>query len=258
MGIIKLEASLASNGNKVFRLQTRIFHILHRRFLVKDIPIIINNYNRLEYLQQQVEWLMQSGHFNIHIIDNASTYPPLINFYKKTKLRVYVLDRNVGHEAFWRTHLFQRFGRYYHVLTDPDVLPDDNTPNDFLAYFYELLQQYPLMKKVGFGMRTDDLPDYYPKKQEVINWENKMYADEIEPAVYKSKIDTTFALYRPGAFLQCWDDTFRTGAPYLLRHMPWYENPTAMNEESIYYLDHAGISSSWYKSLRGEDKRYDS
>ena len=52
-----------------------------------------------------------------------------------------------------------------------------------------------------------------------------MLTDEIEPGLFKSKIDTTFALYRPGKSYQCWETTIRTGAPYLLRHLPWYEDP---------------------------------
>lgn len=255
---INIKATLTENVNKGFRIKTKFYHIIHKHHEVRRYPIIINNFNRLEYLQQQIEWLLKVGQKNLHIIDNASTYEPLLKYYKTVPAKVYMLDKNVGHEAFWRTHLYQRFGKYYHVYTDPDVLPDQNTPGDFMNYFYDLLQQYPQVRKVGFGLRIDDLPDYYPKKQEVIEWESKMFQDEIEPAVFKSKIDTTFALYRPGAFLQCWDETLRTGAPYQLRHMPWYENLGQLSEEAKYYLTYVSESSSWYKTIKGEDSRYKS
>ncbi len=254
---INIKATLSENVNKVFRVKTKFYHIIHKHHEVKRYPIIINNFNRLKYLQQQIEWLLKAGQTNLHIIDNASTYEPLLRYYKTVPATVYMLDRNVGHESFWRTHLHQRFGKYYHVYTDPDVLPDESTPTDFMYYFKSLLDKYPTIKKVGFGLRINDLPDYYPKKQEVINWESKMYEDEIEPGVYKSKIDTTFSLYRPGTFLQCWENTLRTGDPYTLRHMPWYEDQSKLNEETKFYMQEATSASSWYSSLKGATEIYE-
>jgi hypothetical protein len=253
---VKIKVTLSENVNKIFRVETKLYHIIHKHHEVKQYPIIINNYNRLEYLQRQVEWLLSVGQTNLHIIDNASDYKPLLDYYKKVKATVYMLDRNVGHESYWRTHLYQRFGKYFHVYTDPDVLPDENTPSDFMYYFKSLLDKYPIIKKVGFGLRINDLPNHYPKKQEVINWETALYNEPLEPNVFKSKIDTTFALYRPSAFLQCWEETLRTGTPYILSHMPWYENPAKMNEETLHYVNTINAASSWYKTLAGEDKRY--
>lgn len=109
------------------------------------------------------------------------------------------------------------------------------------------------MKKVGFGLKIDDLPAHYPKKQEVIAWEQQYFTNRVEPGIFHARIDTTFALYRPGAFLQCWDETLRTDEPYLLRHMPWYENPQSFTEETQYYLNHTSASSSWYTALNRED-----
>ena len=254
---INLKATLSENVNKMFRLNTKCYHIIHRHHDVKRFPIIINNFNRLEYLEQQVDWLLSAGQKNLHIIDNNSTYEPLLKFYKRVPANVYRLNKNVGHESFWRTHLHQRFGKYYHVYTDPDVLPDDNTPVDFMYYFKSLLDKYKEIQKVGFSLKITDLPDFYLKKQEVINWESKLNITKVENGVYKSKIDTTFALYRPGAFMQCWENTLRTEAPYLLRHMPWYEDLRNANAETINFIKTTSEASTWYKSTAGEDMRYD-
>jgi hypothetical protein len=252
-----LKGTLSEDVNKGFRIQTRLYHIFHKHTDAKKYPVIINNFNRLEYLEAQIDWLLRSGHTNLHIIDNASDYEPLLRFYKKVKATVYRLDRNVGHEAFWKTHLHQRFGRYYHVYTDPDLLPDADTPPDFMAYFKSLLDQHVDIQKVGFGLKIDDLPDYYPNKEKVISWESGLLKKERTPGVFEADIDTTFALYRPGAFMQSWGKALRTGAPYMLRHMPWYEHPEKSSEESLNYMKTAGNASSWYKTLTGEDKRYD-
>lgn len=43
--------------------------------------IIINNRNRLEYLEMLINSLEKKRYFNIFIIDNNSPYPPLLEFY---------------------------------------------------------------------------------------------------------------------------------------------------------------------------------
>ena len=49
----------------------------------KQIPIVINNFNRLGYLKRLIASLESRGYKNIHIIDNNSTYPPLLEYYEK-------------------------------------------------------------------------------------------------------------------------------------------------------------------------------
>jgi hypothetical protein len=246
----KIKATLSENVNKLFRLESKLKNVFVPKINVLKTPIIINNFNRLEWLAQQVDWLQGLGLKNIHIIDNASTYTPLLEYYKKVKANVYILDKNIGHEALWKTHLFQRFCNNYYVYTDPDVLPYAETKSDFMFYFYDVLQRYPEIKKVGFGLGYIDIPDYYIKKQEVQTWEKQFYINKVEDGLFKSKIDTTFALYRPGASYQCWEETLRSSEPYLLKHMPWYENSNDLPQESRYYLQAASEASSWYSMLK--------
>jgi len=125
-------------------------------------------------------------------------------------------------------------------------LPDEHTPDDFMYYFKEVLDKYSSIKKIGFGLKIDDLPDYYPQKNDVISWEKQFYTNEWSPGIFKSRIDTTFSLHMPGAAFQCWEETLRTGPPYLLRHMPWYENPDEISAETQFYQNTASSSSSWY------------
>ena len=60
-----------------------------------EIPIIINNFNRLSTLKELLTSLEQRGYNNIHILDNASTYPPLLAYYKTCPYEVIFL-RNVS------------------------------------------------------------------------------------------------------------------------------------------------------------------
>jgi hypothetical protein len=52
--------------------------------------------------------------------------------------------------------------------------------------------------------------------------------------VFYAAIDTTFAMYRPGANPRPLDAA-HTGAPYVARHAPWYSNPLALTEEDAFY-----------------------
>ena len=66
----------------------------------REIPVIINNYNRVDHLLKLIHWLEKSEMKNIFIIDNASTYPILLDYYKNTRYHVVKLSANLGYKAF--------------------------------------------------------------------------------------------------------------------------------------------------------------
>lgn len=218
-----------------------------------DIPIIINNRNRYSCLKKLISALESRGYKNIYIIDNASTYPPLLDYYENEyAYKLIRLGQNVGHLSLWRTGLIEQFRNNYFVYTDPDVIPIDECPTDFLVYFLNVLKKHPFVEKVGFSLQIDDLPDTFLKKKDVISWENQFWAKEIKDGdniLYKAQIDTTFALYRPwcieGGYLS--SPHLRTGFPYVAKHLPWYNDTLKLDEEEKYYLDHCETPSHWVK-----------
>jgi len=245
--IIKLEPGF-HNKNKLFRICAKLksFYPQHIKDY-KNIPVIINNFNRLECLKLQINWLESAGMTNIYIIDNASTYPPLLEYYKTSKYLVFQLTKNVGHLAFWDTHVQQWFKNQYYILTDPDIIPVEECPLDVVSYFLEILENRPSITKVGFGLKIDDIPDFYPRKQEVIEWEKEFWNEPLGNDLYKAKIDTTFALYKPNTRYQQWETTLRTGGNFIARHLPWYENPEKISEEELFFKKVTTAVSSWYK-----------
>ena len=212
-----------------------------------DIPIIINNKNRYTYLLKLVNYLEDRGYCNIYIIDNNSTYPPLLEYYRITKHKVFKLKRNYGYLALWKSLIFLNFIRSYYVYTDSDVLPIEDCPNDFLSYFLNILQNDISIKKIGFSLKYDDLPDSYNLKSKVIEWESKFYTKPISDFLFDSVIDTTFALYRPfsGGGAKLNNKSYRTGYPYQAYHLPWYENSNNLNEEQIYYYKNSNYKTFW-------------
>lgn len=246
--VYNIKPGFKGNINKVFRLKAKLRALFFTsKFRGKKTPIIINNYNRLDYLKQLLKWLETHNYTNIYIIDNASTYPPLLAFYKSCKYPIFKLTANVGHTALWDTHIHLWFTNQYYVYTDPDIIPVAECPSDPLDYFMEVLNTYPEITKVGFGLKIDDIPDFYPRKSEVIKWESKFWNDPIDKDLYKAVIDTTFALYRPNTRYQQWETTLRTGGRYVARHLPWYEDLAHLSEEEVYFKKVTTKVSSWYK-----------
>lgn len=217
-----------------------------REFSFYNVPIIINNYNRVTFLCKLISSLEIRGYKNIYIIDNASTYPPLLEYYKTCPYTVYRLNRNVGYKAIWETGIYEQFKNNYYVYTDSDMQIDDSCPNNFIEHFVNILQEYPTCQKVGFGIRIDDIPNSYINKMKVIDWESQFWRHEIRAGLYRASVDTTFALYRP----YCWGEAnshqkvFRTGFPYLIRHLPWYALEDSRAEEE-YYLSTLQTSTHW-------------
>lgn len=214
----------------------------------KNTPIVINNFNRIHTLLKLICGLQSRGYNNIYIIDNQSTYPPLLDYYKECPYPVYMLNKNVGHLAIWESGIYKQFTDSYFAYTDSDleILPD--CPDNFMEKFILLLKKYPKALKVGFSICTDDLPDCYSLKHQVQEWENQFWKNEIETNVFKAPIDTTFAVYKPyfkGEIIDFQHLYLRTGLPYSVRHLPWYIDSNNPTEEEKYYLNHLKTSTHW-------------
>ena len=214
--------------------------------MARQFPVFIIVRDRVTPLDQLVGWLESIGQSEIWLIDNASTYPPLLRYLEASPHHVVRLEHNLGHRSPWLSGTVQRNarGRHY-IVTDADVVPDVACPFDALKRFHRLLRRYRDIDKVGFGLRIDDLPDHYPHREQVREWEQRFWREEVEPAVYRAEIDTTFAMYRePGTPDN--QRALRTGPPYVARHTPWYLAPDDLSAEDLYYRRHADPTiSNW-------------
>ena len=222
----------------------------------QDIPIIINNFNRLDTLLRLTASLEQRGYRNIHILDNVSTYPPLLEYYQKCPYEVIFLHENLGFKALWKSkQTRKRFCNDYYIYTDSDVVLDESCPEDVISYLFRLLKEkYKNAVKIGLSLRIDNLPDHYAHKQKVIEWESRFYAQMNKDRLYRAPIDTTFALYRPHTRLcrSRFFETYRTAEPYRLRHLPWYSDSAHLTEEEDYYIRHCRRTTAWTAQDQGK------
>lgn len=223
-----------------------------------SIPVIIINYNQLFYLQQLVDFLLERNFKNIIIIDNKSDYPPLLDYYKimEKKITIEHMSENFGFDVFMKNKELQRkYAKGYFFLTDSDIVPNKNLPHNFSDIMLNLLDKYyNNITKIGFALEINDIPEYYPLREKVQKWEKKHWSNEVEKDIYKSPIDTTFALYKPNfvykernQFLKA----LRMGGAFTAKHGGWYLNTKELTHEQLHYLKTTNESSSWRIDEKG-------
>jgi hypothetical protein len=213
---------------------------LPQNFDFKRIPIFIVSYNRKIDLEKLINRLLTDGYANIIVLDNHSDDIALLEYLNKInkdKVKVIFLKKNYGHKVLWESHLFDDIiESSYYVLTDPDVVPIEQCPSDYVELFYNILQMYPKKTKVGFALKLNDIPDSYPFKYPIIRFES-FYWEKVLPfksTIYDANIDTTFALYKPGKYSEKYFyDAIRTGFPYVARHLGWYRSPSKLESHYI-------------------------
>jgi len=212
-----------------------------------QVPIIINNRNRYTFLKQMIEQLDSFGYTNIYVLDNDSSYPPLLDYYKIIPAKVIFLKKNVGYKALWETDVFEQFKNKYYVYSDPDILLQKNCPKDFVYVLYKFLIKYSGKEKAGVALKINDLPDYYVNKQDAIKNEAIFWEDELEKDVYNAMVDTTLALYKPLAFGNAEDcEAIRVGGNLAAQHLTWYLDSSNLSQEELFYKQSIKANTSVY------------
>jgi hypothetical protein len=236
----------------ILMIRNYLFTLIAIDINYQSIPIIINNRNRLTFLKILIESLKKRGYKNITILDNASTYKPLLNYYEETDCKVIFLEANLGYNALEKIPLYKVVRKNYFVYTDSDLLPIDECPENFLLFFKQALERNPQYQKVGFSLKIDDLPDHFNDREAVINWESKFYEKSFDEGLFIAPVDTTFALHRPYATLSTKGrfKMFRAKFPYVAHHLPWYNDSSQLTEEETYYIEHVEIGTQWSKGIK--------
>jgi len=203
----------------------------------RNTPIFIVNYNNLTRgFQRLVEWLESAEMTNVTIVDNHSTWEPLLAYYKTVcEMKVLFMPENYGHEVFWKLG-YHHFQTERFIVTDPDVVPAAGCPKDLVLKMHMVADRYK-PAKVGPGIRIDNLPDSYGLKDLMLRSECRYWdeAARMSPGdCFQAAIDTTFALYEPGA--NKWDGAhFRLDFPYVVEHVPWYIPSAEDHAERDFY-----------------------
>ena len=211
------------------------------------IPVVIINRNLLTWPQKMLDKIKELDNVgNIYIVDNGSTYEPLLEWYESNPCDI-VKVNNIGHISPWICGLVDSFNTPY-VITDPD-LDIEKIPNDTLTYLNNTLNMFSDVGKIGLSLDwelvTEDL-EYYDHMRKCYY---PIYSNPpVFPNVYNLPIDTTFALYNRKEYFI---GGYSVSGKYKAGHLPWYftKEERETNEEFAYYLNHANISCSYKNFL---------
>lgn len=211
---------------------------------VKDIPLIIPNFNQLTYLKNLINWWKWYYPENpVYVIDNNSDYVPLKEYYSQNAFTLYQSENNFieNLNGVLEVRKFE-----YYVISDPDIMPHPATLPNFLEIFKHAIDHYGF-HHAGFDLITEDIPDWNPKQKwiqgdeimlkgnpVVINYDGRDYNG------YKAPLDTTFCLFKRdnGGWsapmsAENWTNSLRLFKAF---HLPWYLKKENLNEEMKHYF----------------------
>jgi hypothetical protein len=176
----------------------------------------IINFNRLTYLRDMVTWCLEHNLEPV-IVDNASDYAPLLEYYHSKPCQIIQMPHNYGHTVMWQGLIKLPKGRF--IITDPD-LDMSGVPDDFLKMMNLGLDCYPWAAKCGLSLEIDDIPEGL-EKQAIYGIESNYWMHPLDPLFFKADVDTTFALYRETT-REHTHVAVRCNRPYTARHYSWY------------------------------------
>jgi hypothetical protein len=192
----------------------------------------------------------------IYIIDNASTYTPLVEYLKQidgqNNVKVLYQPENYGHKVYERPEIYDLGGEMY-IVTDPDLKLNPKMPKNFLEIMSGLSEQYKTNK---IGLALDIKNDIDTTKtlngQPGVTFatnESKYWEDPIKDPkyeLYRAPIDTTFALInKKYRILGKMDNSIRIAGDFTAVHRPWtIRNKTEVPPEEMEYYLKAGNKST--------------
>lgn len=206
--------------------------------MLQKIKAVIVNRNLVTTLKNTVDFLSKDPRVEVIILDQQSTYPPLLEYYKTQN--VIYNGSNDGPNSAWS---IKHLSDYHYIVADSDCIYDD-IPSDWLDKMLWCLNNSK-HNKVGFSLKIDDLPDNTIANQ-AKEHESKFWTNKCEFG-WVADLDTTFSLYRAGKGFQY--QAIRLFEPYTIKHTPWYLEEN-MTDEWKYYLQHSSGISVWGSRLK--------
>ncbi len=221
--------------------------------LRQRFPVFINSFNQFTYLRDTVDWFARHGFENVTVLDNASTYPRLLEYLKsdrfKAKARLVLLGENLGPRRALARAAENRGTDGGFIFTDPDLELPARPDGQMLKTMIEMGLRHDYVK-VGLALSLDpariDLDRVTYKTRTVEQVERKYWKNEVEPGVSVATTDTTFFVYVPRArdgkrfndygLKQAKIPAIRVGRKgFVAVHRPWLHQDDVPAEETRYY-----------------------
>ena len=208
------------------------------------MKVFITVFNRFTWMLPLLEDFKKAGLEPI-LIDNHSTYPPLLEWYKHCEYPVHFLPKNHLAWAFFTTELYKLYdNERYFIISDSDM-DISKVPLDWPQVLFEALQRAddPIWK-AALGYEIGDLPQNEMTDMAIrANWAQNSNPDSF--GFTECATDLGIAMYdrlrrspTPNKE-ENWYASVRAPKPYYCRHLDWYMTSETLREEDIYYLKEA-------------------
>ena len=200
--------------------------------MYQQIPVVVTAYNNLFFVRNFIDQLKK---FNnpIILLDNSSTYPPLLEYYKDIKdelgsrIDIRLLDNNYGCGV--HTLLKDSLPDIY-MLSDPDLELNPRMPENFSEILLNISNKYEA-SKVCLALDISENEKFveckkYEHKKSIYDWEKQFWRRPIADTqyeLYDSPIDgaTTFFLINRNIAEK---RQIRIAGDFTAKHLPWYKN----------------------------------
>ena len=214
-----------------------------------NYPVILTNMNRLTTCKKMVEDLFRlNPAARITIIDNASTYPPLLDWYEKIKHDVNVI-RHTGNHGPWvllNSGYIHTIKDKWFVYSDADLELNPRMPYNWQEIMIAYSQKYD--RKASLALKISDIPEHYEFKNVILDHQQVCWAPTAEKDVYLAITDMTFSMDLDNRHRY---ESVRLAGTMEARHIPWYIDFKNLDEEERYYLTHInrGFNEALYSSV---------
>jgi glycosyltransferase involved in cell wall biosynthesis len=219
------------------------------RTLTNSIPIYIPTFNNPTYLLNFIKQLEKNDAKNLVVIDNNSTYPPMKECLSiiEQKYKVVRLDQNFGPHYILRNKQFYQSLPELFCLSDPDLEFSTSLPVDFINEL-KIISEVHKVGKVGLALEilsSEEVmhSDLFLDGQKVGAieyeqqfWTNNIGKNQTGDDLYRTTLDTTFALYNKTYFDP--EDRYtaiRVAGKFTAKHLGSLSNSIVPKSESNYY-----------------------
>jgi hypothetical protein len=215
-----------------------------------SIPVVIPTHDNPTFTRNTLRQLCERGIINVIVVDNASTYPPMLEYLDRIEAPLLIRrSENLGPWIWQDPAIFDELPQHF-ALTDPDLEFNPRLPPDFIQKLTALTERFKV-GKAGFAleicdsflMRQDDF-EIGGTGWKIWDWEQQFWKHPLgtldkENMMYLAPIDTTFAVYNKAYFDPAKTDAVRVSGNYTCRHLPWYRDSIVPREEREFYAQSA-------------------
>lgn len=230
-----------------------------------EVPIIVPVFNLVSYAKFMVEQLKERGLNNFIICDNNSTYQPMIDYLNELSKtdRVVMFDQNLGPRIFAERQEFLSVLPEYFILSDPDLIFNDDLPKNFISKMKRIIDTYNV-SKAGFAIDIEKTKDKFFNHNQVQIWEGRYWSNHINlyperDDIFFAPIDTTFCLYKKSVLIQelkkvNYETTLvpsvRIAGRFTCQHMGWWKDQPVPQDEMDFYNQTQTWASTYNEKKR--------